>query len=66
MFFSGFRRGKINTNKILERTKEEPALELEKGDLKAIIIAAFLVLFPVLLVFVGALFFVFWLLVGRF
>jgi len=66
VFFSRFKHDKLNADKVLAKTKEEPALELEKGDLKAIIIAAMLVLFPILLVFVGALLFIFWLFVGRF
>ena len=66
MFFSRYKRNKVDADKILAKTKEEPPLELEKGDLKAIFIAAMLVLFPILLAFIGALLFIFWLFVGRF
>lgn len=64
MFFNN--RGKQNVDAILEKTKNEPELDLEKGDLKAIIIAAFLVLTPVLLIFIGAIGLVYWLFIGRF
>jgi len=46
---------------IIERSKTEPPLELEKGDLKAIFLAAIIVFVPFLLVFFGALVFLFWL-----
>jgi len=47
-------------NAILEKAKTEPPLELEKGDLKAMIIAAFIVFFPFILVFAGTLIFLYW------
>jgi len=46
---------------IIERAKTEPPLELEKGDLKAMIIAAFIVFFPFVLVFSGSLILIYWL-----
>jgi len=39
---------------IIERAKTEAPLELEKGDLKAMMLAAFIVFVPFLLAFVGA------------
>ncbi|MCL2203713.1 MAG: hypothetical protein FWB88_07220 [Defluviitaleaceae bacterium] len=46
---------------IIERAKTEEPLELEKGDLPAMILAAFIVFLPFLLVFIGSLGLVFWL-----
>lgn len=59
-------RKKLNVNKVIEQTKKEPELELEKGDITAIIIAAVITLLPILLVIVGGLLFVYWLFIGRF
>jgi len=59
-------RKKLNVEKILEQTKEEPELELEKGDVKAIIIAAIITILPVLLVFIAGVLLVYWLFIGRF
>ncbi|MCL2363904.1 MAG: hypothetical protein FWC71_04490 [Defluviitaleaceae bacterium] len=42
-------------NEIIERSKEEEPLELEKGDLKAIILAAIIVFVPFVLILAGAL-----------
>ena len=47
---------------IMERTKTEDPLELEKGDLKAMILAAIIVFLPFILVFSGTLFLLWWLL----
>jgi len=47
-------------NAILERTKTEAPLELEKNDLKAMILAAIIVFTPFVLIFAGALYFVWW------
>jgi len=66
MFFSKPGREKIDADGIIERTKNEPELELEKGDLKAIIIAAMVVMLPALVVFVSVVLFVYWLFIGRF
>jgi hypothetical protein len=40
---------------IIERSKTEEPLEMEKGDLKAIMIAAFMVFAPFVIAFGGAL-----------
>jgi uncharacterized membrane protein len=45
---------------IMERAKTEAPLELEKGDLTAMILAAFVVFMPVVLLFCGALYFAYW------
>ena len=59
-------RKKLNVEEIEARVKDEPKLELEKGDLKAIVIAAFITLGPFLLFLIGVPFLVFWLFFGRF
>ena len=59
------RRKKLNVDKILDDVKKQPELELEKNDLKAIIIAAFLVLLPILLIFIGVVLGIYWLFFGR-
>jgi len=64
--FSRFKRDKVDVNRVLEKTKQEPELELEKGDLTAIIIAACIVILPVLLSFVGVVLLVYWFFIGRF
>ena len=46
---------------ILERAKSEEPLELEKGDLPAIILAALMVFLPFILIFSGAVLLVMWL-----
>jgi len=43
-----------DADEILERAKDEEPLELEKGDLKAIILAAIIVFVPFVLVIIGA------------
>lgn len=53
MFFKNKINKVINVKKIEEEhTKSEP-LELEKGDFKAMIIAAFIVFSPIVLVLTG-------------
>ena len=47
---------KAQANAIIERSKTEAPLELEKGDMPAIILAAFAVFGPFVLGFGGALF----------
>jgi len=64
--FAKWRESRAKSEKIIEKTKTEAPLELEKGDLKAIIIAAFITLFPIVLVFAGILGLAYWLLFGRF
>jgi len=66
MFFSGFGRRKAKTKEIEKRVKDEKPLELEKGDLKAIIIAAFITMLPMLGIVIAALLIVYWLFIGRF
>lgn len=65
MFFSRNRK-KLNPKKTMERVKQEKRLDLEKGDLTAILIAAFITFVPMILVLAGVVFFAFWLFVGRF
>ena len=60
------RENRARLNKVLEETKTQAPLELEKNDLKAIIIAAFIVIFPILLVFVGVVALLYWVAIGRF
>jgi len=45
---------------IIERSKTEEPLELEKGDIKAMILAAFIVFLPFVLAFSGALGLLYW------
>ncbi|MCL2187693.1 MAG: hypothetical protein FWC16_01485 [Defluviitaleaceae bacterium] len=47
-------------NEIIEKSKGEPPLDLEKGDIKAMIMAAIIVFAPVVLIFGGSLWFVYW------
>jgi len=42
-------------DEIIERSKDEAPLELEKGDLKAIILAAIIVFVPFILILTGTL-----------
>ncbi|MCL2752917.1 MAG: hypothetical protein FWE44_02065 [Defluviitaleaceae bacterium] len=48
-------------NEILERAKKEEPLELEKGDMTAIILAALKVFVPFILLFAGAMLLIWWL-----
>jgi hypothetical protein len=66
MLFQNISRERKKADEALKRAKGEPALELEKGDLKAIIIAAFITLAPIMLIFAGGIALAFWLLIGRF
>ncbi|MCL2286129.1 MAG: hypothetical protein FWC32_07150 [Firmicutes bacterium] len=66
MLFSRYKREKLDVNSVIEKTKQEPELELEKGDLMAIIIAAVIVILPVLLSFIGGVLLIYWLFIGRF
>lgn len=50
----------------LERAQNEAPLELERGDLKAIIIAALLAFIPIIVGLGGMMFLLYWLFVGRF
>ena len=45
---------------IIERSKTEPPLELEKGDIPAMILAGIIVFFPVVLAIGGTLAFLYW------
>ena len=47
-------------DEIIEKSKSEPPLELEKGDLPAILLAAFITFTPFILVLGGAMWFVYW------
>lgn len=66
MFLRKSQKRRVDVEAVMNRTKTEKSLRLEKGDLPAIIIAAFAVFTPFLLVFTGALAFAYWLIVGRF
>ena len=57
---------KLNPEATDNRVKHEEPLSLEKGDLKAIIIAAIITIGPFFLLLVGTPFVIFWLLFGRF
>ena len=50
----------------IEKDESLKPLDLEKGDLTAIIIAAFIVIVPVLLIFIAVVLGAYWLLIGRF
>jgi len=55
-------------NAIMEKAKTEEPLELEKGDLKAMILAAFIVFMPFVLLIgggIGLLWWVFFHVLGR-
>ena len=49
----------VNPKKTDRELKENP-LELEKGDVPAMILAAFLVLGPVFLIIIGMIFLLYW------
>jgi len=49
---------------ILERARHEEPLELEKGDMTAIILAAFKVFIPIILLFAGGMALLMWLILG--
>ena len=61
--FLGKRKRKMTREEmdaIVERSKAEKPLELEKGDRLAMVMAAFIVFVPVVLAIVGALVGVWW------
>ena len=62
-FFRNRLKDFVNVEEAERRVKEEGKAELEKGDLLAITIAAIRVFFPVLLGFIGVIYFLFWLFV---
>ena len=64
--FDRYKDRRAEAEKTLNRVKNEDELDLEKGDLKAIIIAAFITFVPVLLVFIVPLLLLYWLTLGRF
>jgi len=49
-----------DANNIIEKAKTEEPLELEKGDLKAMFLAAIIVFLPFILIFAGALGLLYW------
>jgi hypothetical protein len=49
---------------IIAKSRDEAPLELEKNDIKAIIIAGLIVFVPFVLIFGGALYFVYWFIVN--
>ena len=65
-FFGRGRNHRIKHKETMERVKDEEPLPLEKRDLPAIFIAAFVVFMPFLVGFAALTFLLFWLLVGRF
>jgi len=63
MFLGKLKRPKMTREEadtIIEKAKTEEPLELEKGDLKAIILAAIIVFVPFILLFSGVLVFAWW------
>jgi len=63
MFLGKLKRSKMTRDEadaIFEKAKTEEPLELEKNDLKAMIIAAIIVFVPFILLFSGVLFFAWW------
>ena len=66
MFFFDRFTNRINYKETAERVKKEKPLALEKGDLTAIMIAAFLVIGTMMAVFTGTILLVYWLFIGRF
>ena len=64
LFWRG--RGLKNPKETMDRVKDEPPLELEKGDVWAIILAAIITFLPVLIIFIGWVLLIYWLFVGRF
>jgi len=65
MLFSNKQKRKRMTREeadaIIERSKKEAPLELEKGDLKAMFIAAIIVFLPFILFFAGTMGLLWWL-----
>ena len=51
---------RAKANAIIEKSRDEAPLELEKNDIKAMIIAGLIVFVPFVLVLTGALYFVYW------
>jgi len=55
------RRTRAEATEIIEKSLTEDPIELEKGDLPAIILAAIIVFMPFILAFGGALLLLWWL-----
>jgi len=58
MFLGKFKRPRMTSTEakaIIEKSKSEAPLELEKGDLKAMLLAAIIVFVPFIAAFAGAL-----------
>jgi len=66
MFFGGFKKKKLDVAEIEKKVKYEDKLDLEKGDLPAMFMAAVMVFSPFILGLSGVFFLMYWLLVGRF
>ena len=66
IFLRRDQKRKIDVKAIEQRVKSEDSLDLEKGDLPAIFIAAFAVFMPFVLGLSGVLVLMYWILVGRF
>jgi len=63
MFLGKLKRPKMTraeADAIIEKSKSEAPLELEKGDIKAMILAAIIVFLPFILVFSGVLGLLWW------
>jgi len=63
MFLGKLKRKKMTREEadaIMERAKTEAPLELEKGDLKAMFLAALIVFVPFILLLGGAMIFLWW------
>jgi hypothetical protein len=61
MFFRKKIERALDVKKIEERHKKEEKLPLEKNDLLAMLIAAFIVFLPVLLLLIGIVYGIMWL-----
>ena len=61
MFFRKKIERVLDVKKIEERHKKEEKLPLEKNDLLAMLIAAFIVFLPVLLLLIGIVYGIMWL-----
>jgi len=64
MFLGKLKRKRMTSEEakaIMEKAKTEAPLELEKGDLKAMLLAAIVVFLPFVLLLSGALGFLWWL-----
>ena len=64
MFLRKNQKRSLDVDAVLKQARDEDSLELEKGDMKAMILAAFAVFMPFALLFVGGLALVVFLILG--